>query len=353
MNQNNVVGIDLAKTSFQIHKASSRGRVLGQMKKSRSEMPTFLAQLPQSKIYMEACPTANYWARKAVSLGHEVKLIAPQFVKPFVKGNKNDARDAEAICEAGSRENMRFVPIKTVEQQDIQSFHRIRELRVKSCTAMANQIRSILMENGLCAPKGKAKLRKLLSDLINGVENLDRSELSPMMFEELKILWDELKSLDANVEKYDKKIMEICKKDEDCIRLQKIPGIGPITASSIIAAVGNAQTFESGRQFAAYLGLVPRQHSTGGKPRLLGLSKRGNAHLRTLLIHGGRALMINPGKKTDPRSLWAVKLKEKVGMNKAAVAFANKNARTVWAILSRKTEYDINYGKKRNSPPVI
>ena len=352
MNKNNVIGIDLAKTSFQIHKASESGKVLGRLKRSRSEMPDYLAQLPQSTIFMEACPTANYWARKAIVAGHEVKLIAPQYVKPFVKGNKNDATDAEAICEAGCRENMRFVPIKTVTQQDIQSLHRIRERQVHNCTALSNQIRSLLLEYGLSAPKGKSKLRLLLSDVVNNDEKCS-SELSGFMRAEFRVLHEELKSVDEKIKSYDEKIAEQCKANEDCVRLQKIPGIGPITASSIIAAVGNAETFENGRQFSAYLGLVPKQHSTGGKTRLLGLSKRGNSYLRTLLIHGGRAVLISSGKKTDARSLWAAELKEKVGINKAAVALANKNARTVWAILTRKTEYDMNYQKKRSSPPVI
>lgn len=352
MNKHNVIGIDLAKTSFQIHKASSSGKVLGRLKITRSKMPSFLGSLPRSTVFMEACPTANYWARKAVAFGHEAKLIAPQYVKPFVKGNKNDATDAEAICEAGSRENMRFVPVKTVAQQDIQSIHRIRERHVHNRTALSNQIRSLLLEYGLCAQQGKAKLRLLLSEIVRGEEK-ENSDLSEGMRIEFQELQGELLQLDEKIELYDQKIEHLCKSNEDCVRLQKIPGIGPITASAIVAAVGNAQTFENGRQMAAWLGLVPRQHSTGGKVRLLGLSKRGNAHLRTLLIHGGRAVIMNTGKKKDARSLWAEKLKEKVGMNKAAVAMANKNARTIWAILTRKTEYEMNHGRKKVSPPVI
>lgn len=343
MSNNTVIGIDLAKASFQIHIASSTGKVLGRKKLTRSQMAIYLATTPKATIFMEACPTANFWGRKAVDYGHTVKLIAPQYVKPFVKGNKNDATDAEAICEAGCRENMRFVPIKTVAQQDLQSLHRIRDRHVHNRTALSNQMRSLLLEYGVSIAKGKSKLRLALTELLSSSDNNKYGDLSSCMRSELLNLFEELKILDEKIESFDKKIEGICKDNEDCVRLLKIPGVGPITASSIVAAIGDARNFENGRQMAAWLGLVPRQHSTGGKVRLLGLSKRGNAHLRSLLIHGGRALLINTGKKKDARSRWAEKLKEKVGMNKAAVALANKNARTIWAILTRKTEYEDNY----------
>lgn len=352
MNNHNVIGIDLAKTSFQIHKASSSGKVLDRIKKSRGDMPAFLAQLPKSKIFMEACPSANFWARKAIVAGHEVMLIAPQYVKPFVKGNKHDAADAEAICEAGCRDNMRFVPIKNVAQQDIQVLHRIRERHVHNRTALSNQIRSILLEYGLSAPQGKSKLRLLLAEIITCKETT-ASDLSEATRSELILLNSELLDLDNKVLSYDEKIEKVCRENEDCIRLQTIPGVGPVTASAIVAAVGNAATFESSRQFAAWVGVTPGQHSTGGKTRMTGITKRGNVGLRTLLIHGARAVLMNTGKKKDQRSLWAEKLKEKIGMNKAAVAFAHKNARTICAILQRKTEYDANYKRKKSFPSVI
>lgn len=344
MSDCNFIGVDLAKSSFQIHKASRSGKVLGRKKLSRNGFAEFLATTKKTTIFMEACASANFWARKAKAFGHEVRLIAPQYVKPFVKSQKNDAADAEAICEAGMRENMHFVPVKAVVQQDLQTLHRIRDMKVTHRTALFNQVRGILLEYGIAIPKTMSALRKKLAEICHDSIQVDsHGDLSPMMRHEMSLQWEEIKRVDQNVDEYDRKISAHADSDARCSRLMKVPGIGPITATAIVAAVGNATEFRNSRQFSAWLGLVPRQHSTGGKTRLLGLSKRGNKHLRTLLIHGGRAVMMNTGKKKDPRSIWAEKLKEKVGMNKAAVAMANKNARTVWALLNRQCEYDGNY----------
>jgi transposase len=353
MDKNIVVGIDLAKTSFQIHVATRSGKVLGRHKLKRKEVLNFLAQeVPATTVFMEACPSANYWARRIEKLGLEVKLIAPQYVKPFVKGNKNDATDAEAICEAGCRENMRFVPVKTVAQQDLQSILRIRSRHVENRTALYNQVRSFLLENGIAAPKGMAKLRQVLTSAL-AEDCSEENDLSGVMRREAAGLQEEMRLLDEKIKEYDHKIKLASKADDRCMRIMTIPGVGPITATAMVAAVGNAGSFTSSRQMSAWLGLVPRQHSTGGKTRLLGLSKRGTVELRTLLIHGARAVLINPGEKKDARSRWATGLKEKIGMNKASVAFANKNARTIWALLTRGGEFEAKYKGRRGSPPAI
>jgi transposase len=367
MNEFRIVGIDLAKSSFNIHECTSRGGHAIRSKKTRSQLSSFLAKMPQTIVFMEACGGANYWARKAQSFGHTVKLIAPQYVKPYVKGRqKNDSVDAEAICEAGSRDNMRFVAVKSVSQQDQQLMHRIRRRYVENRTALYNQMGSILLEYGIAARKGMSHLRKVVASVTSGDDaDIDSGDLSPMMKGELTLLLEEAKNLDKKIDEYDKKIATMVEQDDRCMRLMGLPGVGPITASAMVAAVGNASEFKNSRQLSAWLGLVPRQQTTGGKTRLLGLSKTGDKYLRMLLIHGARAVLMNAGKKSDPRSLWAEKLKARVGMNKAAVAMANKNARTIWSILSRGIDYDPNYRpkvsassemkpnrKKRSSPPV-
>jgi transposase len=339
----NVVGVDLAKSSFQIHVASSSGRMLKRQKLSRTSFTQFLANSPKAHLFMEACGTSNFWARKARAYGHEVRLIAPQYVKPYVKRHKNDAADAQAICEAATREHMNFVPIKTIEQQDLQSLHRRRELYVQQRTATYNQVRSLLAEYGLATAKGHSHLRKLIADIISAQPMTQLHDLSPLMLEEFRDVDEDLRRLDQKVESYDKKIELHAKNDDRCKRLMSIPGIGPVTATALVAAVGNAAEFKNARQMSAWLGLIPKQNSTGGKPCLGKLSKQGNQYLRTLLIHGGRAVMMNTGQKKDPRSKWADKLKQKVGMNKAAVAMANKNVRTAWAILRRGSEYNPSY----------
>jgi transposase len=343
MSDCNFLGVDLAKSSFQIHQASRTGKVLSRKQLNRLKFTEFLATSNKATIFMEACAGANFWARKAKAFGHEVKLIAPQYVKPFVRRQKNDAADAEGICDAGMRENMRFVPVKAVAQQDLQALHRIRDMQVGNRTALYNQVRGILLEYGIAIPKTMSALRKRLCEISLGVDLGRDGDLSPMMRDEMRLQWDEIQRIDQKVADYDKKIGFFATSDDRCKRLMKVPGIGPITATAIVAAVGNAGEFRSSRQFSAWLGLVPRQHSTGGKTRLMGLSKQGNKHLRMLLIHGGRAVLMNAGNKKDPRSIWADNLMKKVGMNKAAVAMANKNARTVWALLSRQSEYKPNY----------
>jgi len=298
-------------------------------------MLAYFQQLPPCLIGMEACGSAHYWGRELQKLGHTVKLMAPQLVKPYVKSNKNDANDAEAICEAVARPTMRFVAIKTIAQQDIQALHRIRSELVHQRTAKVNQIRGLLGEYGLVVGRRVDVLRTALPLLLEDAENsltIDFREL-------LQGLQQDLITLDERVDEMDKKIKLLASSNVDAKRLQQIPGIGPITATALICAIGDGKQFKRGRDMAAWLGLTPRQHSSGGKDRLLGISKRGDAYLRTLLIHGARAVLRVAGEKDDPRSRWLQNLCDRRNKNIAAVALANKNARIVWALLTKKTDF--------------
>jgi transposase len=299
-------------------------------------MPEFLASLPKCIVAMEACGGSSYWARKSIAAGHEVRLISPQFVKPFVKSNKNDAADAEAIAEAAVRPNMRFVAMKSADQQDLQILHRVRERMVKERTAIGNQIRGFLQEYGLVTAKGILRLRKDLPVMIDN----DKNELTPMTREMLLDLSGQLRVVDERVGDYDRKILQISRKSEICKRLEKIPGIGPMTSTAVMATVGDPKVFKNGRQFSAFIGLVPKQHSSGGKSVLLGISKRGDVYLRKLLIHGARAVIRYCDTRDDARSRWVQNLVMRCGKNKAAVALANKNARTVWVLMATGHEYD-------------
>ena len=347
MEQNIVIGVDLAKASFQIHQATKTGRKLKSIKLTRAKFSEFLATSESSRIFMEACGSSNFWARKAKKFGHEVQLIAPQYVKPFVKRHKTDAADAEAIVEAGLRENMNFVPIKTTEQQDLQAIRRMRDLEVTTRTAMMNQIRGLLAEYGVAIAQGHSALRKSLAECLDENSELSKnSDITPTMRLLAARAEQNIREIDDKISVFDKELADAAQRDDRCKRIMTIPGIGPITAGALIAHIGDAREFKSARQLAAYIGLTPKQHSTGGKVRLMGISKAGNKDIRTLLIHGGRAVMMNPGKKKDRRSQWAVELKERIGMNKAAVAMAHKNIRTVYAILRRGGEFKDNYTPK-------
>jgi len=332
-----VVGIDLAKNTFHLHGVDGHSNSMMRKRLSRSKLIALMANLPPCLVGMEACGGAHDWARKFKSMGHEVRLMSPQFVKPYVKSNKNDAADAEAICEAVQRPNMRFVPIKGIEQQDIQSLHRAREMAVGHRTSQANQIRGFLMEYGVVIPKGMGALRKRLPDILEDADN----ELTPMFRELLSGLRDELRKLDERIVSYDTKIMHLSKQSDACKRLMTIPGIGPMTATALAASVADARVFKSGREMSAWLGLVPRQHSTGGQPKLLGISKRGDTYLRKLLIHGARSALRFADRKQDRRSRWVVEVEGRRGKNVAAVALANKTVRTAWVLLSRGEKYNM------------
>jgi len=333
-----VLGIDLAKQSFQLHGADSKGNVVLKKKLSRNSLCEFVARLPVCIIGLEACGGAHYWTRVFERFGHTVRMIAPQFVKPFVKSNKNDSVYAEAICEAVQRPSMRFVPAKSVEQQDIQSLHRIRSQIVARRTAQANQIRGLLMEYGVVIPKGISYIRKEIPLILEDAEN----ELTPLFRHLLNELYDEMVHMDSRVKSIETKLETICTQSEDCQRLLSIPGIGLLSATAMIAAIGDINVFKNGRELAAWLGLVPRQHSTGGKPTLLGISKRGDTYLRTLLIHGGRTVVRVAEKHQDRRNKWISDLDKRRGKNISAVAVANKNARVAWSLLSNKTTYQVS-----------
>lgn len=329
------VGIDLAKNVFQIHGVSETGKQVMNKPLKRKEVLPYFAQLPACLIGMESCGSAHYWQRELSKLGHDVKLINPAYVTPFVKRNKSDARDAEAICEVVARPCTPFVPNKSVEQQDIQMLHRIRSQAIKQRTAQSNQIRGLLAEYGLIIPLGIASVRRRLPEILEDAEN-DLSMLSREMFSDL---YDQLIQLDNRVKQYDKKLVATMKNSDAYHRLQAIPGVGPLIASALLMAVGDAKLFKNGRHLAAYLGLVPKQHSSGGKERLLGISKRGDRYLRSLLIHGARAVGYRVKNDPNHANQWFYQLIQRRGFNKAVVAMANKMARQAWVILAREEEY--------------
>jgi len=335
-----VLGIDLAKQSFQLHGVDEKGNTVLKKKLSRKKLTAFIANLPPCLIGLEACGGAHHWARVFTQLGHTVRMMAPQFVKPYVKSNKNDAVDAEAICEAVQRPNMRFVPAKSIAQQDIQSLHRIRSQLVGRRTAQANQIRGLLLEYGLVIPKGIGCVRKeiplILEDAENALSSLFRGILSD--------LYAEMVHLDEKISAVETQLAGICAANEDCQRLLTIPGVGLLTATALIAAVGDISVFKNGREMAAWLGLVPRQHSTGGKATLRGISKRGDTYLRTLLVHGGRSVVRVAHKHQDKRNQWVGAIKQRRGENISNVAVANKNARIAWAVLTKNVNYSTAMG---------
>jgi transposase len=325
------VAIDLAKKVFHLVGTDTTGNILWRKRLSRNALMPFIAQLPPVLIGMEACGGAHYWARRFREHGHDVKLMAPQFVKAYVKSNKNDTRDAEAIAEAVTRPTMRFVPVKDVEQQDVQALHRIRERLIGERTALVNEVHGLMNEYGIVIPKGVPKFRQAVVDKLES----EKDKLTTLGQELFWKLLEEFAALEQQIAFYQEKLESLAKTHPECQRLMSIPGIGPITATALIAAVGDVGVFKNGRQFAAWLGLVPKQHSTGGQTRLLGISKRGDSYLRKLLIHGARATLRFAGLKTDGRSRWIQGLLERRGWNRTAVAVANKNARIVWALLSR------------------
>lgn len=332
------VGIDLAKNVFQVHGVDERGKAVLRKQLKREQMVVFFVNLPPCLIGMEACGSAHYWARKLQEMGHTVRLMAPQYVKPYVKGNKNDAADAEAICEAVGRANMRFVPIKNVAQQSVLALHRVRQGFVKARTAQANQIRGLLAEFGLVIPVGLSHIAKRVPELIEDGSN----ELTGSMRQLVQGLLAHLKELDRQVDELERQIQAWHRENEASRKLERIPGIGPITASALVASVGDARHFASGRQLAAWLGLVPKQHSSGGKEVLLGMSKRGDTYLRTLLIHGARSVIFRARHKAQ-KDNWLHRLLARRHPNVAAVALANKNARIVWALLAHDRLFRADY----------
>src|SRR5918999_5553952 len=331
-----VLGIDIAKQVFHVVGMDDSGHVVLRKRLARSTLLPFIANVPPLRIGMEACGSAHYWARQFREHGHDVRLIAPQFIKAYVKSPKNDARDAEAICEAVTRPTMRFVSIKRVEQQDLQALHRIRERLIKARTALVNEIRGLLSEYGIILPQSLAKFRALIVEKLEA----DQAKLTALSTEVFRHLYEEFLALEKRLASDDEKLTAIGQAHPACQRLQTIPGIGPVRATALIAAIGDVTQFKNGRQLAAWLGLVPREHSTGGKPRLRGISKRGDRYLRKLLVHGARATLRWAKRKQDRRSRWIHALVERRGTNRAVVALANKNARIVWVLLTTDQEYN-------------
>lgn len=333
------VGIDLAKNVFQVHGVNEHGKAVLKKQLKRDKVTEFFANLQPCLIGMEACGSSHHWARKLRDLGHDVRLMAPQFVKPYVKTNKNDAADAEAICEAVTRPTMRFVPIKNLEQQAVLSLHRVRQGFVKARTAQANQIRGLLAEFGLVIPQGIANIAQRVPEMIEDASN----ELPGSFRLLMQRLLEQLQCLDCQAREIESQIVAWHRKSDDSRKLEKMPGIGPITASALVASIGNATSFKNGRQVSAWLGLVPRQNSTGGKTVLLGMSKRGDSYLRMLLLQGARSVIYAAQRKRQALDGWLGGLIKRRNANVAAVALANKNARTVWALLAHDREYRPDY----------
>jgi transposase len=333
------LGIDLAKSSFQIHGVDAKHKVVLRKKLTRKQLSIFVANLPKATIFMEACSGAHYFALKFREHGHEVKLIAPQFVKPFVKSNKSDRNDAEAIVEAGLRPSMNFVAVKTTFHLDIQAIHRVRQRLVRSRTALANEVRGILAEQGIVTSIGIKAVKTVIMDLL-----ADKLEvrLSGTSKQTLADLHAELLDLDERIKIQTERLEKFAKDDPTAQRLQTIPGIGLITATAIMFSIADINAFKNGRQLAAWIGLVPKHSGTGGKNKIHGISKRGDMYLRSLLVQGAQAALRNAGSKDDKISVWASKVKASRGTGKAVVALANKNARIIFSLLKHGTVYQAN-----------
>jgi transposase len=331
------VGIDLAKNIFQVCAVDKNGKVLFNKTIKRSELKSFIANIPACEVILESCASSNYWYRVFSAYGHKVKLINPAYVRPYVKTNKNDAADAEALCEAAARPTMRFVQAKTPEQQDVQLLHRVRTRLVSRRTSLSNQLRGLLGEYGITINEGINNVRKQLPRILENAEN-DLSSAGRCVFAQL---YDELVEIDKRVESLSKQLTQLSKSHSRCQQFTTVYGIGPMVSTALYAAMGDPKHYKNGREFAAFLGLVPRQYSTGGKPKLGGISKRGDTQTRTLLIQGAQAALSRMPKRDDDLSRWACKIKERRGHNIATVALANKLARICWAIAHNNTTFEL------------
>jgi transposase len=329
------VGIDLGKTAFHLVALGDNSKVLLKKKFTQKQLITFTANMQSSLIGMEACAGAHFLGRVLRAQGHDVKLIPAQFVKPFVKSNKNDFIDAEAIAEAVDRRNMRFVAIKTDDQLDLQAMHRVRERLMQRRTAVINQLRAFLLERGMVFPKSPIRLREAIPAVLENVEE----NLTPRMRSLLAMMWNEWKGLELQITELNDEVERIASSDAACQRLRQIPGIGPLVATAIVASIGNGSAFHKGREFAAWMGLVPRQHSTGGKARLYGITKRGNRYLRMILVHGARAVVLRSKRERIPMGSWLTSLEARAPRNVLIIAMANKLARIAWAVLSTGQDY--------------
>jgi transposase len=329
------IALDLAKNIIQVHAVDRAGKPVLRKAFKRSQIMSYFRDLPPCEVGMEACASAHDWGRRLQTLGHRVQLLPPQYVKAFVLGQKNDANDAAAICVAMARPEIPRVPVKTVAQQDQQALHRVRHQRMKHRTALINQMRGLLAEYGIIIAQRPNALRKAIPELLEDADNGLSFEFRQL----LDALYDDLCTLEARIADLTRQIERTVRATAEARRLLEIPGIGPLTASALIAAVGDARQFRNGRQMAAFLGLVPRQHSSGGKPRLLGIHKRGDSYLRGLLVHGARSVLRTATDKPDERSRWLMNLATRRHRNIATVAQANKTARIAWAILTKEDGY--------------
>jgi transposase len=330
------IGLDIAKSSFQVHGVDAHGKVVIRKQLTRGKVLGYFAQLPSCLVGLEACGGVHYWARELQKLGHEVRLMAVAMIQPYRTNQKNDQNDAEAICEAVSRPRTRFVPVKSEAQQAVLSVHRARELVVTERTALVNQIRGLLLEYGIIIAQGIQRLRRTLPEVLAAAETLPT--LVRDVVEELR---ERLGELDRRITEYDRRIEQLATQNEAARRLMQVDGVGPMTATAIVATIGEGHAFQHGRQFAAWLGLVPTQHSTGGKTVLGRMTKQGNVYLRTLLIHGARAVLQFSAKRSDRKSRWVEAVRQRRGNNIAAVALAAKHARILWALLARGEEYQV------------
>ena len=329
------IGIDLGKTLFHLVGVDSAGAVVVRKRCSRTQLLVFTANLRVHRIGMEACSGAHFLGRALQAQGHDVRLMPAQYVKPYVKTNKSDYIDAEAIAEAVQRPTMRFVPIKTESQLDLQAVHRVRERWVMRRTAVINQVRGLLLEHGLTLPKGRRHVDEALPEIAADAESR-WSDSFRVLLRQLKL---ELEQLTARIEAMDRVIQQTAMQDEACRRLTTIPGVGPVTATALVAAIGNGSGFRRGRDLAAWVGMVPREYSTGGKQKLLGISKHGNSYLRKLFVQGARAVMRYRTRQSPAVSMWLSELLARTHQNVAIVALANKLLRMAWAVLCKNEAY--------------
>jgi transposase len=330
MEQITTVGIDLAKSVFSLHAVDGAGRMVFRRTVRRDQLLGVVAGLPPCLIGMEACSGAHEWGRRFQGFGHTVRLMAPKFVIPYRKSGKNDGNDAEAICEAVTRPNMRFVPVKSAEQQALLAMHRVRQGFIVERTAIINRLRGLMSEFGVVLPLRSVTVRRQAMEAAEALPALARRAISDLL--------DQLRVLDERIDGYDREIEAQAKLSDAARRLMQIRGIGPTTALAIVATVGDAREFRNGRQFAAWIGLVPGQYSTGGKTRLGHISKRGDAYLRNLLVQGARSVLNSAGAHQDRMSRWALELQPRRGYYRTLVAIANKNARIAWALLARNED---------------
>ena len=344
------VGVDLAKRVIQVHAVDAAGQVLTSRALPRDKFIAWCAQLPAGcTVAMETSSSSHHWARKLIALGLDARIIAAQLVSPYRKqgaSGKNDANDAAAICEAASRRQMHFVPVKSVEQQSMLCVHRLREGLKADRTACVNRVRGLLAEFGLVFAQSPAALEAVLSDTLEDASH-EMNTLARLVVQQAQAQWREL---DARLAWCDERIAAHAKDNDEVKKAATLLGVGPVTASAVVATVGEFKQFKCGAQFGAWIGLVPRQHSSGGKNNLGGITKRGDTYLRSLLIQGAKSAVMTAHKRSDPISLWLLALRERAGWQKAAVALANKNARILWAVMTRGETFNPHHVSVKPGP---